>query len=85
MKVDFFGDDLGLKMYTFTECDYKDVANYMIENYQSFSGNYKVTRIDSSRKYWLFGELKVVILLETEKAIKMYGGGEIPKYQIFMT
>src|SRR5258705_275429 len=39
MKVDFFGDDLGLKMYTFTECEYKDVANYIIENYEIACGD----------------------------------------------
>lgn len=81
MKVDFFSDDLGLNLYTFTDCTYKDVALYLIENHTSFQ-RYKITNIFKKRKYWLFGTLTIQILAETDEAVARYGGGKIPVYQI---
>lgn len=86
MTVDHFGDDLGLCMYTFKQCTFKDVARYLIEHHGVFSGKYKITGIHWEKKYWFFGPLTVKIVCETEEAIQRYGGnGEEPKYKIFIS
>jgi len=85
VKVDYFGDDLGLCMYTFRNCTYKDVINYIL-NIKSLIENYKITGVIVSRKYWLFGALTVKVILETEEAIKRYGGsGEEAVYKMWMS
>ncbi len=83
MKVQYFGDDLGLIMYIFTECTSMDVALYLIENNEIFK-TYRITKMTLSRKYWFFGAYTIKIIAETEEAIKRYGGnGKEPVYKLF--
>lgn len=85
MTVDYFGDDLGLTIYTFQNATIIDALQYLRET-QFFTTKYFITNIIVKRKFLFFGKSTIKVFAQTEKAIQMYGieTGE-PMYQILMT
>lgn len=63
---DFSSDDLGTHWYLFYGHSIARCINWLAQ----FKNGYEIVEVKVWKKYWLFGELRVSILMENERKIK---------------
>lgn len=70
LDYDFNGDDLGTCYYRFRGTTLAKAVNHVIENVDL----YKIVHISIHKKYWLFGQNIIEIVMEDPAKIKALEG-----------
>jgi len=69
--IDFWGDDLGSKYFTYRNCSIAKAVNYCLADKGE---NYNIVHISVSKKWVFFGQVTIQIVCEDPAKIKALEG-----------